>query len=561
MASLQVVLQGCDGTLTIQNLDGEIGKCGGGFCMSLLESAIVAGLVALTSSLLASQQVAELVVEAFSRQASGSFFAVKVVASIISYALLHLIFGSVVLEGMRAKTWLGAPGEEEREKPRPLHSAIGVIVACLPSVLIATASWPSVRAVYGDVLAQERGAPYLLLGGFWLAPVAAICILVLLHRFPSAAKRFNRVAPLAAAFIYICISLLIFAFHVPVWQQVGGTALVLLFLTILVLGVHKLASWRGVLPVVLVFGLALWWTLPTVLRGPTETARWPEEALGFTTKPDNLFRLDEAASAWLDSRLGRWPQRERQPIFIVAAQGGGMYAAYHTAFALARLNDTSCGRFNDHTFAISAVSGGAFGAGVYGALVNSQLAVREGQDACQWQMTDLVRAYFASDFLTPMIVSGLYVDLPLTLAGEGRWLFGRSARALAFEKAISGRFSDLGQHAAAKLFEAPFQGFWRPEAGGPALVFTSTLVNNATPILISPFEDLDPFPARRSISSSKVVGPNPSYWSWVWRDIKLDTLSQMISLTSRFPFVSPPETINWLGSRVHYKLADGGFRR
>ena len=51
---------------------------------------------------------------------------------------------------------------------------------------------------------------------------------------------------------------------------------------------------------------------------------------------------------------------DEYPVYIVAAQGGGMYAAYQTAIILSRLQD-NCPAFRNHLFAISAVSGGSVG--------------------------------------------------------------------------------------------------------------------------------------------------------------------------------------------------------
>src|SRR5207249_7499049 len=52
------------------------------------------------------------------------------------------------------------------------------------------------------------------------------------------------------------------------------------------------------------------------------------------------------------------------PVYVVAAQGGGIYAAYHTAIFLARMQDI-CPSFRHHLFAISGVSGGSIGAATF----------------------------------------------------------------------------------------------------------------------------------------------------------------------------------------------------
>ena len=64
------------------------------------------------------------------------------------------------------------------------------------------------------------------------------------------------------------------------------------------------------------------------------------------------------------------------PIYLVAAAGGGIRAAFLTASYLAAADDLTQGRFGKHVFAISGVSGGSLGAAMY-ALVG------DGQRACR----------------------------------------------------------------------------------------------------------------------------------------------------------------------------------
>jgi hypothetical protein len=52
------------------------------------------------------------------------------------------------------------------------------------------------------------------------------------------------------------------------------------------------------------------------------------------------------------------------PIYIASAQGGGIYAAYHTAKTFQTITD-KIPNFRNHLFAISAVSGGSFGSAIY----------------------------------------------------------------------------------------------------------------------------------------------------------------------------------------------------
>jgi hypothetical protein len=85
--------------------------------------------------------------------------------------------------------------------------------------------------------------------------------------------------------------------------------------------------------------------------------------------------------AWLESRADRTVFAGRKyPVFVIAAQGGGIYAATSAADFLAKLQD-HCASFTQHVFAISAVSGGALGS----ALFDSVLDPAQSAAACDSQ--------------------------------------------------------------------------------------------------------------------------------------------------------------------------------
>src|SRR5690606_37338373 len=61
------------------------------------------------------------------------------------------------------------------------------------------------------------------------------------------------------------------------------------------------------------------------------------------------------------------PDHEHSPVFVVAAAGGGLRAAYWTALLLAEMDDRTCGQFGRHVLAASGVSGGSLGLALYAA--------------------------------------------------------------------------------------------------------------------------------------------------------------------------------------------------
>ena len=76
-----------------------------------------------------------------------------------------------------------------------------------------------------------------------------------------------------------------------------------------------------------------------------------------------------AFTAWLSGRgdLAHFESRQQPyPVFVVAARGGGLYAAEQAATFLSRMQDR-CPTFSQHIFAISSVSGGSMGSAAFAA--------------------------------------------------------------------------------------------------------------------------------------------------------------------------------------------------
>ncbi len=109
-----------------------------------------------------------------------------------------------------------------------------------------------------------------------------------------------------------------------------------------------------------------------------------------------------AFSAWLKARN---TGQDHYPVFILAAQGGGIYAASSTAAFLASMQD-HCPTFASHVFAISAVSGGSVGASLF----NAALAEAPSGSATgctgfmkQGPLTQRLQAITQDDHMSPVI--------------------------------------------------------------------------------------------------------------------------------------------------------------
>ena len=107
--------------------------------------------------------------------------------------------------------------------------------------------------------------------------------------------------------------------------------------------------------------------------------------------------IEARLAAWLERIHRDHPGEARHRIYLVAAEGGGIRAAYWTAAVLGRLERESRGAFSERLFAVSAVSGGSLGAAVFAA----QLADGTPPALAEEQ----ARAFLGADHLSPVLGS------------------------------------------------------------------------------------------------------------------------------------------------------------
>ena len=127
----------------------------------------------------------------------------------------------------------------------------------------------------------------------------------------------------------------------------------------------------------------------------------PNSGSGITTRPT----VTKAFGDWYQRLHAQYPGEGTHPVFIVATEGGGIRAAYWTATVLTALAD-DIPHFNDHLFAISGVSGGSFGAAVYGSLLMKQ----QENPASLPKLRPAAREMLAHDALAPALAAMIQPD-------------------------------------------------------------------------------------------------------------------------------------------------------
>ncbi len=255
---------------------------------------------------------------------------------------------------------------------------------------------------------------------------------------------------------------------------------------------------------------------------------------------------------WFKSRDDIQQYKDEYPVYLVAAQGGGIYAAYETAIFLARMQD-QCPAFRKHLFAISGVSGGSVGAVIFASVLDA-LPIKDSGIACpgisryferssvlssKSYEAGLVEGYVRgvlspkNDLLSPLIGATLFGDFSQRFLPWRIGLLDR-ARALEFalEKAAAG---DKGQ----SLLSQEYMAHWASGKQLPALILNATDSASGRRVVFSPFtfrtknveaqiDSLIPFQTLNPTETQQPL------------NLRLSTAA---FVSARFPWVSPAATV------------------
>jgi predicted chitinase len=292
---------------------------------------------------------------------------------------------------------------------------------------------------------------------------------------------------------------------------------------------------------------------------------------------------------WLEQRRSKSSSGgEEFPVFVVSAQGGGLYAAHNTATFLARMQDL-CPAFRNHLFAISSVSGGSVGAAVFAtALHASDLETKQGKPvaATQQQCTTIaqflagasrvsnlgqagtieakVQSTLSTDYLSPLVAASLFPDFTQAFVPIPVPIFDR-VRALEFtlENAADRMYGDT-QSSKDNLLRMDYQAHWKPDNWLPALLLNSTDTGSGKRVVMSPFD----FNAANVKDSdlcmlANLQRPEPDSGQPVQSFALSFPLSTAAFVSARFPWVMPAATLainnDCITRHPKARLVDGGY--
>jgi len=250
---------------------------------------------------------------------------------------------------------------------------------------------------------------------------------------------------------------------------------------------------------------------------------------------------------WWDELASRDGGSGPLPVVIVAADGGGIRAAYWTAIVLGELEDRSTANpvpFSRHVFAISGVSGGSLGAATFAAIAAQRLVLPPPSPARSWvQEADAV---LGRDFLSPTMANALFPDLlqrfvPVPLFDD---------RAISLEQSWE-RAWGAAHVQGRSAFSAPFHSLWVVSPHSvPLLFLNGTVVESGQrsimdPLATAPHAD-EPFSS--TLRAGQVLGTQLP-------------LSTAVLLSARFTYVSPAGLLGTGGPdrNARQRIVDGGY--
>jgi hypothetical protein len=398
-------------------------------------------------------------------------------------------------------------------------------------------------------LAKLAGANRLL----WIAACAfailAVALLFIVRWLDRSARIDELLRPkrfytstLTRLFVIFAITILVAIIFSPVLvpQKIGFVGLLGLFLTFFSLAISQLYAWgrRLGVPLIAIVGLFAIVISAFDLND--------NHKIRTVTHNGSFSRIElaKAFQDWWATREDRskFAGRERYPVYIIAAQGGGIYAAHHVASFLAEIQDR-CPNFAHHLFAISGVSGGSVGATAFAGLTRD-LKLKEPipdkwtcspeNDRRTRYFTEATEDIFTQDLLSPLAASLFFPDLvqrfiPVPIA--------RLDRARAVEQAFEGAYLNALKSFDKDLAVPPqglnraFQSHWDPHLypDTPALVLNTTDVASGTRRVISPFKF-----SGVGLSFLPVWTGQPSNYQTITLPLSTAAL-----LSARFPWVTP----------------------
>lgn len=506
--------------------------------------------------------------------------------ALLTYVTWLLTRDTVKLSGEALPQWAG------------LSSTSRTVPALLAAMLPALASVGMSRAALEDPAIVDHGglshfeglidhtADLMIAGG-----VTAICAFAFLTAALLRSDRldwpaFRRLArykrfPMGLL-LFALLAILIITWPLATPRFLGALATVLLFSLCLIIFIRFFYNFSPYLNAAFILTAAIWiFVLVRLDLNDYEVV--PEMNAGpVLPKP-----LETAFREWLEKRQDRAhfadPSQNRMdkppyPVFLVAASGGGLYSARHTAMTLARIQD-NCPSFAQHVFAISGISGGSWGGAIFHSLARANAPnnpdisceigpgrsqpnrrIDEGSVKCfdgkfeHGKFERCTERFLEQDFLSPLIASGLFPNIfQFFWPSSVPWL-NRSAL---FQTMIE---ESLRDGSVPSPIKDSVHNAWDAEKSGGALILNTTDADHGYQVVVAPFtvrsprrQDPKAFMLAQSFMNNEAsAGAEPDAWK---QDLRI---SSGVAMSAGFPvFIGAGNLKNKAGQTL--RLVDGGY--
>lgn len=356
----------------------------------------------------------------------------------------------------------------------------------------------------GRKLTETRGRRLFLISHWFLFPLVGLLSMLAIALYPILLPQYFGVIPIFA--LWVAISIVLTSAGTRFYDRYGIPIVTL------------------VMVAALVFQFAGWNDNHRFRHSDTTVQR---------------ASLDEAFADWIGSRKDAAAYAGREyPVYIVTAEGGGIYAALHAARVLSRIQDL-CPNFAQHVFAASTVSGGSLGTGVFTALAQKRARNTEAQP-CKEIYQPLAGGLEAQadellthDFLSPLVWATFFPDFVQRFLPFPIYAFDRAATLEKnFEYVWDARLG--GDNPFRNSFFAlcgpGSRNCSNDDVAAPALMLNTTNVETGAQMILSPLY----------LGQTYILGTG--FLEDFYRksaEIKQMPLSTAIGLSARFPWVLP----------------------
>jgi hypothetical protein len=219
-------------------------------------------------------------------------------------------------------------------------------------------------------------------------------------------------------------------------------------------------------------------------------------------------------------------------VYLLAGQGGGLRSAYWVSSLLTYVQD-SLPEFKDDVFCFSGVSGGSLGMAVSNELLNATNSKSNHRVQAQ--------KVLSKDFLSPVTSWLVFTDILQKFIPFPIYDFDR-AKALEFSWETSWNEEMNNSNS----FSDGFLKSKNPKNNHlPMMIFNATHAENGSRVLISNVK-----------TTQDVFHDSQDLFDIVGQDIPLSTA---VSISSRFPFLTPPARIFSADNRLYGNVVDGGY--